>query len=176
VPRLFDKTASTERHTVRQEPAATMVLPPNTQFATYYKRDRGFINTGMFDDYCRRIGGNNALLDQLEAQDNSKTWHYLSPGQKQRFWPNCGEDDAKTGKMSGRLDPALKSYLDCPQMMTFNEDVLQGKANGTCVFLQQVVLKPHEQPVNIQIQSSGTSTIKAMTSSHVNYKVFEACQ
>jgi hypothetical protein len=42
----------------------------------------------LFDDYCRRTGGNNALLiicDQLEAQDSSKAWHHLSVAQKQRF-------------------------------------------------------------------------------------------
>jgi hypothetical protein len=51
------------------------VLPPNIQYCTYYNRDRDSINTGLFDDYCRRTGGNNALLilcDQLEAQDSSK--------------------------------------------------------------------------------------------------------
>ena len=87
------------------------MLPPNIQYATYYNKDRDSINTGLFDDYCRRTDGNNALLvlsDQLEAQDNSKAWHYLSPRQMQRFWQNCGEDDAKTGKMMGRMDPALK--------------------------------------------------------------------
>jgi hypothetical protein len=38
------------------------VLPPNIQYCTYYNRDRDSINTGLFDDYCRRTGGNNALL------------------------------------------------------------------------------------------------------------------
>jgi hypothetical protein len=84
----------------------------------------------LFDDYCRRTGGNNALLiicDQLEAQDSSKAWHHLSVAQKQRFWQNCGEDDAKTGKMLGRMDPVLKCYPNCPQMITFNQDVLKGR-------------------------------------------------
>jgi hypothetical protein len=79
----------------------------------------------LFDDYCRRTGGNNALLiicDQLEAQDSSKAWHHLSVAQKQ-LWQNCGEDDAKTGKMLGRMDPVLKCYPNCPQMITFNQDV-----------------------------------------------------
>jgi hypothetical protein len=47
-----------------------------------------------------------------------------SLSQKQRFWQNCGEDDAKTGKMLGRMDPVLKCYPNCPQMITFNQDVL----------------------------------------------------
>jgi hypothetical protein len=149
------------------------VLPPNIQYATYYNRDRDSINTGLFDDYCRRTGGANALLilcDQLEAQDSSKAWHNLSTGQKQRFWQNCGEDDAKTGQMMGRMDPVLKCYPNCPQMMTFNESVLEGKANGSRTFLQQVVLKQHEQAFNIKIQSSG-ATVKAVTASQVDYMV-----
>jgi hypothetical protein len=78
---------------------AITVLPPNIQCTTYYNKDRDSINTGLFDDYCRRTGGNN----------------HLSPGQeKQRFWQNCSEDDAKTGKMLRRMDPALKCYLNFP--------------------------------------------------------------
>jgi hypothetical protein len=38
------------------------VMPPNIQYCTYYNRDRDSINTGLFDDYCRRTGGNNARL------------------------------------------------------------------------------------------------------------------
>jgi hypothetical protein len=75
----------------------------------------------------------------------------------QRFWQNCGEDDAKTGKMLGRMDPVLKCYPNCPQMIT--QDV-KGEADGSRTFLQQVVLKPHEQAANVFIQSSG-ATVKA---------------
>jgi hypothetical protein len=53
------------------------VLPPNIQYCTITTE---IDNTGLFDDYCRRTGGNNALLiicDQLEAQDSSKAWHHL---------------------------------------------------------------------------------------------------
>jgi hypothetical protein len=79
-----------------------------------------------------------------------------------------GEDDAKTGKMLGRMDPVLKCYPNCPQMITFNQDVLKGEANGSRTFLQQVVLKPHEQAANVFIQSSG-ATVKAVTASQVEY-------
>jgi hypothetical protein len=113
------------------------VLPPNIQYCTYYNRDRDSINTGLFDDYCRRTGGNNALLilcDQLEAQDSSKAWHHLSVRRSSAFG-KLGED-AKTGKMLGRMDPVLKCYPNCPQMITFNQDVLKGEANGSRTFLQ----------------------------------------
>jgi hypothetical protein len=100
--------------------------------STANNRDRDSINTGLFDDYCRRTGGNNALLilcDQLEAQDSSKAWHHLCRAEA-ALWQNCGEDDAKTGKMLGRMDPVLKCYPNCPQMITFNQDVLKGEAGS----------------------------------------------
>jgi hypothetical protein len=43
----------------------------------------------------------------------------------------------------------------------------KGEANGSRTFLQQVVLKPHEQ-ANVFIQSSG-ATVKAVTASQVEY-------
>jgi hypothetical protein len=52
-------------------------------------------------------------------------------------------------------------------MITFNQDVLKGEADGSR-FLQQVVLKPHEQAANVFIQSSG-ATVKAVTASQVEY-------
>jgi hypothetical protein len=60
----------------------------------------------------------------------------------------------------GRMDPVLKCYPNCPQMITFNQDVLKGEANGSRTFLQQVVLKPHEQ-ANVFIGA----TVKAVTAS-----------
>jgi hypothetical protein len=40
-------------------------------------------------------------------------------------------------------------------MITFNQDVLKGEADGSRTFLQQVVLKPHEQAImslsNLQV-------------------------
>jgi hypothetical protein len=43
-----------------------------------------------------------------------------------------------------------------------------GKGDGSRTFLQQVVLKPHEQAANVFIQSSG-ATVKAVTASQVEY-------
>jgi hypothetical protein len=43
-----------------------------------------------------------------------------------------------------------------------------GARDGSRTFLQQVVLKPHEQAANVFIQSSG-ATVKAVTASQVEY-------
>jgi hypothetical protein len=124
----------------------------------------------LFDDYCRRTGGNNALLiicDQLEAQDSSKAWHHLSVAQKQRF-----------GKIVAKmmLKPEdVGSYGSCSQVLPklstndyFQSRCIKGEADGSRTFLQQVVLKPHEQAANVFIQSSG-ATVKAVTASQVEY-------
>jgi hypothetical protein len=61
--------------------------------STANNRDRDSINTGLFDDYCRRTGGNNALLilcDQLEAQDSSKAWHHLCRAEA-ALWQNVAK-------------------------------------------------------------------------------------
>jgi hypothetical protein len=62
----------------------------------------------------------------------------------------------------------FSSVTQIVHMITFNQDVLKGEANGSRTFLQQVVLKPHEQAANVFIQSSG-ATVKAVTASQVEY-------
>jgi hypothetical protein len=58
-------------------------------------------------------------------------------------------------------------------MITFNQDVLKGEANGS-TFLQQVVLKPHEQAANVFIGATVkavTSQVEYMLLNHSNEKV-----
>jgi hypothetical protein len=54
----------------------------------------------------------------------------------------------------------LKCYPNCPQMITFNQDVLKGEANGSRTFLQQVVLKPHEQAANVSLSNLQVPRLK----------------
>jgi hypothetical protein len=87
----------------------------------------------LFDDYCRRTGGNNALLiicDQLEAQDRFQSM--ASSLLRRKRFGKIG-DDAKTGKMLGRMDPS-KCYPNCTTLH-FNQDV-KGEADGSRTFLQ----------------------------------------
>jgi hypothetical protein len=53
----------------------------------------------------------------------------------------------------------------------FQSRCIKGEADGSRTFLQQVVLKPHEQAANVFIQSSG-ATVKAVTS-QVEYMLLE---
>jgi hypothetical protein len=66
------------------------------------------------------------------------------------------------------------SYGSCSQVLPklstndyFQSRCIKGEANGSRTFLQQVVLKPHEQAANV-FQSSG-ATVKAVTASQVEY-------
>jgi hypothetical protein len=49
----------------------------------------------------------------------------------------------------------FSSVTQIVQMITFNQDVLKGRGNGSRTFLQQVVLKPHEQAANVSYRCHG---------------------
>ena len=55
------------------------------------------------------------------------------------FFQNIGESDCKMHRE--RLDPMLKLYKNCELMLTVNDDVRRGKANGTTMKLCKVILK-----------------------------------
>jgi hypothetical protein len=52
----------------------------------------------LFDDYCRRTGGNNALLIMCDQTRREPKHGIISLLRKAALWQNCGEDDAKTGR------------------------------------------------------------------------------
>ena len=57
------------------------------------------------------------------------------------FFQNIGESDCDCGAFNGRIDPLLKLYNNCELMLTTNEDVSHGKANGTLLNFVKVILK-----------------------------------
>jgi hypothetical protein len=134
-------------------------LPPGIQVATFANRERDAINTASFEEYCKSTaeGGvaKQALLvfmDNLKLKNNEKVYVPLTNTKiKQRFWEGCGEDDCKRSR--GRVDPVLKLYPDCPMMMTDNENVGAGRANGTRAKVQQVQLKPGEEAFHVELSN-----------------------
>lgn len=59
---------------------------------------------------------------------------------KAAFWVNCDESDVYMEH--GRMEPVLNLYAGCPVMMTKNDDVAGGRANGAAATAQEAVLKP----------------------------------
>jgi hypothetical protein len=88
------------------------------------------------------------ICDQLEAQDSSKHG-IISLSQKQRF----GKIVAKMMLKPERCWVVWILFSSVTQIVQdyFQSRCIKGEANGSRTFLQQVVLKPHEQAANVFI-------------------------
>jgi hypothetical protein len=141
------------------------ILPEGITYACYRNRDRDAINTATFLEHCEQSArasqsetASDAILilsDKLETKKSAKIYEPLSRNASSQFWTNCGEDDVKFKNSTIRMDPVLKLYCNCPMMLTHNDDVKNGKANGSRATLDRVVLKTGEIPVTTKL-SNGT--------------------
>ena len=142
-------------------------LPPGIQVATFNNADRDAINTAVFEEYCHcrekdreGEGGANCfdkscqdkpledvlvvLMDNLKIRRSRMAAVPVKSARlKKSIWTKCGESDL--WREHGRRDPALKLYCGCPVMLTENEDVARGLANGTKALVKEVKLKEGEQ-------------------------------
>jgi hypothetical protein len=76
---------------------------------------------------------------------------------KGHFWGSCGKDGCNFGPNNNqRVDPVLKPFPNCPLMFTMNTDVPNGQANGSCVFLQHINVKPGKYLIHIQLENGVT--------------------
>ena len=80
------------------------------------------------------------LSDHLQVRNGAKVYQPFPVHRK--LWTYCGEDDVKLPKGKGRMDPVLRLYKGCRVMLTKNEAVARGLANGTQATVEKVVLKP----------------------------------
>jgi len=134
------------------------ILPDGIQYATHRNRTRDVINTVLFQKYCRdNVLGNGIvdgavliLSDCLMRKTSDKT--YTAMNAKQIFYNELSENDLQPGQQKPRVDPVLKLHRDCPMMMTHNQDVDAGIANGTCATLDQIVLHPMESATLVEVQ------------------------
>ena len=89
------------------------------------------------------------------------------------FWESCGEDDVKTARMTGRMDPVLRIYHKCRVMLGFNKDVKDGQANGTQAEVQKVILKPGVVPQTMML--GGRIPVAAVRASQVEKLTLHHC-
>ena len=87
-----------------------------------------------------------------------------------RFWIGCGEDDVKI--------PISTEHMD-PVMLTYNENVSDGKANGSRASLKRVVLKPGKDKSVVKLSNSilvdafFAGQVSHFEMRHCNTRVFE---
>ena len=164
----------------------TTQLVQDIRYATSRNKDRDAINVASFEKRCLSVAtptGNQlhvpdsllVLSDNLQLGNATK---HLSDETCRTFWQECGEDDIKMDR--GRMDPVLRLYPQCPVMMTHNENVAGGEANGTCATVVSVSLKHNEttkwipmkiDSTTVHIQAAHASQIKHITLKHCNDRV-----
>lgn len=156
--------------------------PPGIQVATYFNKNRDAINSAIFEDWCDKNNPgpgkvlNTAcvvLMDSLEMSKSNGCYQDITSNQvKSFFYQNCGENDCKMSDSNrGRVDPVLKIYPGCPMMLTQNNDVPNGQANGSRVRVKRIRLKPDEQPGTMKLDCG--TTIRALFASQVEAIVVE---
>jgi len=135
-------------------------IPHHIQYAVYYNCDRDLINTRAFEKHCEETADSSGLAidatlifsDDLHVKHANDVYSPLRS--RQYFWKNCGEADIDTsGTYDGQMDPVLKLFQNGKVMMTHNESVECGQANGTCAEVLQILLKHGEQCSYIMLDS-----------------------
>ena len=150
-------------------------FPSNMRYATYQNKDRDAINTALFEKRCcerqERVGNiNDSILifcDNLMIQNGEQ--QYVEFKARKLFWEQCSENDISTGR-HGRLDPVLKLYHGCRVMLTKNEDVKSGKANGTQLIIEKVVLKNDVHPRKIEFAKCLVNAVSFCDVQHIVVK------
>jgi hypothetical protein len=151
----------------------TTNIPANIKYATYKNRDRDAINAALFEERCNTLYSesrtiNDSIMifaDELKVLNGSKT--YVPFHNYMALWENCGEDDIKTPRTAGRMDPVLRLYRGCRIMLPCNKNVKAGQANGTQAIVEKIVLKPGVTPKIIVMQNSQVSAVCASNVSHI---------
>lgn len=158
------------------------IPPKHIQVATYYNKNRDAINSAIFEDWCeanRPQDGSvqkNAciiLMDNLEMTKSSGSYVEVTSNEvKHFFYENCSENDCKIGdSQRGRVDPVLKLYPNCPMMLTQNQDVPSGQANGSRVRVKEVRAKPGEESSPLKLDCG--TVIQVFLASQVECIVVE---
>ena len=145
--------------------------PDDIQYATYKNKDRDAINAALFEKHCRHVlqthGHTNdcimILSDHIKVRNSSKCYEPFKNCKS--FWEHCGESDIF--KERGRMDPVLRLYSNCKVMMTANDDVKHGMANGTKATFHKAILKRGVTPTKITV-SEGLH-IQAVFASEVDH-------
>ena len=149
-------------------------LPPSLRYATFTNKDRDAINTAVFSKYCASTKDQHTgavplalvvLSDNLTVMNSKGS--YIPVKQCRTFWQVCGEDDVLPKDTSkGRVDPVVKLYRNCPIMLTSNDNVRGGKANGTRALVENVLLKCGENHFDLNL---GRCTVPAVFASQIEH-------
>jgi hypothetical protein len=131
--------------------------PLETKYATFFNAKRVEINATVFRNYLKTYHTKNPESDIPETAivikattKWSKSKVPLTFDQRKVLFEECSEADVKRNT-SQMCAPLLCLFSGCNLMVTENENVLHGIANGaTCTF-RKVIFKPEAKKEKIQM-------------------------
>jgi hypothetical protein len=121
--------------------------PLETKYATFYNKKRSQINANVFRNYLKtyhHVNSESKIPHTAIVIKAGTTWDKskiaLSFDQRKVLFEECSEADVKRGT-SQMCAPLLCLFSGCNLMVTENEDVLHGIANGSVCRFRKLVLK-----------------------------------
>jgi hypothetical protein len=123
-------------------------IPDGTQVACHLNKDRSAVNNAIF---AKHLSNNHSTCEFVQVPSQTiviKASHLrwthsdrkISLGARYNLFNRCRDSDVETSCGKKFRDPLLKLYHRVPLMLTDNEDVPKGIANGTIGELLKVVL------------------------------------
>ena len=144
-------------------------FPNDIKYGTRFNKVQDSVHCTLFEKYickqetdkCGKVRDCMIVLcDKMKiAKTGATITNYTN------FFQNIGESDCKMQR--GRIDPMLKLYKNCELMMTVNDDVRKGKANGTTMKLSKIILKSGAKTSETTIKGEKISIVGASQVKHI---------
>jgi hypothetical protein len=138
--------------------------PLKTKYATFFNKKRAELNASVFRNYLMTFhkGKSESEIPMTAITIKATTrWNKskipLTFDQRKVLFEQCSEADCKQDKKMA--SPLLCLFTGCNLMVTINEDVVHGIANGTTCIFHKVVLKPESELEKIQMYGVWVYTI-----------------
>ena len=122
-------------------------IPPGTQIACADNKDRCAMNNLAFLGHLEAThtkgmkGMNHTLVVKMSDMKWKSNKKGMTEEAKHTIYEEIADYNVKRGKDSKFTDPFLKLYIGAPVMLTENEDVKNGIANGTTGTIKSILLK-----------------------------------
>lgn len=123
------------------------IIPPGTQIACADNKDRCALNSLAFHGHLKAThkqglpGPNHTLVVKMSEMKWMSNKKGITEEAKHTIYEDIPDYKVKRGKDGKFTDPLLKLYIGAPVMLTENEDVKNGIANGTTGKIKSIILK-----------------------------------
>jgi ATP-dependent exoDNAse (exonuclease V) alpha subunit len=176
--RLTDK----DYKTLKQRVIGTndlSTIPPGTQIACSVNKDRCAMNNLAFLGHLQRTHGNGAgpvahtlIVRMGDMKWNTKKQQPMTEEMKHSIYEEVGDYNVKINVSQCR-DPFLKLYQGCPVMLTQNDNVECGVANGTTGTVVRIVIQEehHDKISVVDVDGFKVNTVDAIHVAEIIIKV-----